>query len=185
MRNYDFMIDGGYVDRYHTQPTINRDTVGHHSFNVACAIMALRPDASAALLKAALLHDVAEHVVGDMPAPAKRAMPDYGQDTFREVFSDMEEKHMLEAGIQYPELSMQEGWVLRLADALDGMRFCIHERAMGNKKIDKVFWNFHNYCTDLLYGEGWGPESQLVKYAHAGDLLLFSHLAKEWNYACK
>lgn len=71
MKSLEFMWRGGYTTRYHTERTLREDTVGHHSFNVAAIVMYVRPDASAALLRAALLHDVAEHVLGDIPAPVK------------------------------------------------------------------------------------------------------------------
>lgn len=169
MKDIEFMWAGGYTDRYHTHRTLLRDTVGHRSFNVACTIMHLRPDASAALLKAALLHDVAEHKVGDMPAPAKRDMG------IREVFSTHEAKVMAEAGVVFPDLSPEEAWVLEFADGIDGLRYCLQERRMGNLGIAEIFEAYAGYCIKLL---GDGP-------ARSRDIALFEYLEGEWNDLCK
>lgn len=179
-----FMWKGGYTKRYHTQRTLVEDTVGHHSFNVGCIIMHIWPEARAELLKAALLHDVAEHVMGDMPAPAKRALPDYVDHmndgeavSFREVFGQQEEGFMAAAGIAYPALYPDEEWVLKIADSLDGMRFCCQERAMGNRFIDEVYGNFRDYVEALLLNPP--AEVQLSVLTQAASV--FAGLKGVWN----
>ena len=130
-----FMWSGGETRRYHGFRMLQEDTVGHHSFNVACIIMAIRPDASATLLRAALKHDIAEHIVGDMPAPAKRAMPHYNAAgeggaeplTFRQVFADMEQAVAAAAGVDLEDaaLTPDERHALRIADI--AVRVVIHQ----------------------------------------------------------
>lgn len=185
MSGLELMWEGGNVKRYHTETTLRTDYVGHHSFNVACIIMHLRPDASAELLKAALMHDVGERRLGDMPAPAKRAMPDYpGGDSFRTVFGRLEEEHMRAAGLEFPDLNSEEAWTLKLADALDGMRFCLQERRMGNRLIEPVWENFRTYAAELLFGPGKHPlrqfEEELQEPARFCDYQVFKHLVGGW-----
>jgi 5'-deoxynucleotidase len=64
----------GFVQRYHTHPTLARlgQTLAHHQWGVATLLAKLHPEPSAALLKAALWHDVGEFVSGDVPYTAKR-----------------------------------------------------------------------------------------------------------------
>lgn len=145
VNSLQFLWAGGYTARYHGSRTLIPDTVGHHSYNVAVTVMYLRPDAPARLLRAALKHDAAEHKVGDMPAPAKRAIPG-----LREAFGHYEDKIMDEAGIPVEPLSPEEHWVLKLCDALDGMRFCIQERAMGNQLVGPIYAEFRKYVYELL-----------------------------------
>lgn len=165
MRDIDFMWNGGETRRYHGFRMLMEDTVGHHSFNVACIIMKVRPDASAALLRAALKHDMAEHIVGDMPAPSKRAMPDYlmlpdphRRDmprTFRSVFAEYENHIAHEHGVKLDEgLPPEDEWVLKFADALDGMRFCISEMLLGNRtpRLINCYETFAGYVATLLWG---------------------------------
>lgn len=164
MRDIDFMWNGGETRRYHGFRMLMEDTVGHHSFNVACIIMKVRPDASAALLRAALKHDIAEHIVGDMPAPSKRAAPDYhlgGSEssermTFREWFGSYEERTAADHGVSLEGdgLTPEETWVLKFADSLDGMRFCINEMLLGNRtpRLFMCYETFAGYVATLLWG---------------------------------
>lgn len=166
MRDLQFMWEAGYTTRYHTVRTLLQDTVGHHSYNVACILMHLRPGCSAKLLRAALKHDMAEHIVGDMPAPAKRAMG------IRELFGEHEDKVMAEHGVEPEDLMPDERWVLKLADSLDGLRFCIQERMMGNRSIVWVYDNFRSYCMDLLDNR---------EYAQFRDQTVFGLMDEKWR----
>ncbi len=65
----------GQVIRWHQNPEMNRamQTNADHQWGVAVIIMSEFPDdVSVRLLRAALLHDVGEVVVGDLPGPLKR-----------------------------------------------------------------------------------------------------------------
>lgn len=154
MKTLEFMWAGGNTRRFHTVPTILTDTVGHHSYNVACIIMYLRPEASAALLRAALKHDMAEHVLGDMPAPTKRKLPGYASgsttELFRAAFGKLEDKECHDAGVGLEDLSPDDGWLLKFADAFDGLRFCLQELDMGNALILPALHNFRSYAEELL-----------------------------------
>lgn len=163
MRDMDFMWNGGETRRYHGFRMLMEDTVGHHSYNVACIIMKVRPDARVNLLRAALKHDMAEHIVGDMPAPSKRAAPDYhlgGSEsskrmTFREWFGSYEADTAAQHGVQLDEeLTTEEAWVLKFADSLDGMRFCINEMLLGNRtpRLINCYETFAGYVATLLWG---------------------------------
>lgn len=167
MRDIDFMWNGGETRRYHGFRMLMEDTVGHHSYNVACIIMKVRPDARVNLLRAALKHDMSEHIVGDMPAPSKRAAPDYvrysndhgpkrqiGRTTFREWFGGYEDTVADEAGVDLNEdLTEAEEWVLKFADSLDGMRFCINEMLLGNRtpRLISCYETFAGYVATLLW----------------------------------
>lgn len=160
MRDIDFMWNGGETRRYHGFRMLMEDTVGHHSFNVVCIILKVRPSASATLLRAAIKHDISEHKVGDMPAPSKRAMPDYEDmcpvKSFREVFGDYERATAAAADVDLEDeaLTLEEKWVLKFADALDGMRFCINEMLLGNRtpRLIRCYETFRGYVATLLWG---------------------------------
>lgn len=181
----DFMWRGGNVMRYHTHPTLRPDYVGHHSYNGACIIMVLRPGRDD-LVVAFLKHDMAEWKFGDMPAPAKRAMPPYpnvnilgeahDSTSFRDIFGKLEEVAMAEAGIITPEFSPADAWVLKLADAMDGMRFCTQERRMGNAGIAECYYNFENYTGELIYG------NPPIGHVEQIDVDLFDYLKGEWHH---
>jgi 5'-deoxynucleotidase YfbR-like HD superfamily hydrolase len=173
-RSLEFLWAGGYTARYHGIRMLLPDTVGHHSYNVACTVMYLRPDCPARLLRAALKHDAAEHKVGDMPAPTKRAIPG-----LRDSFGLYEDKVMDEAGVPVEPLTPEELWVLKLCDSMDGMRYCIQERRMGNKYAVEIFEAFNEYVIDLLADE---------RFKQPQDTALWMVLCKKWrevNYGSK
>lgn len=67
----------GRVTRWHCNPAVAMaapDPVDGHAGRVARLICALWPDASAALIRAALAHDDGEGAVGDLAWPVKRRM---------------------------------------------------------------------------------------------------------------
>lgn len=64
----------GFVRRWHTNPDLAHtcDRIDGHGARVARIILAWHPDPSLELVKAALIHDDGESVVGDRPATFKR-----------------------------------------------------------------------------------------------------------------
>lgn len=180
-KDLEFMWAGGSVRRFHTQRTLLEDTVGHHSYNVASIIMVLRPDAPARLLRAALKHDAAEHKLGDVPAPAKRSFPDVVQPhgavtSFRDFFGAMEDQHSAAAGVCPEALNVDEKWLLKFADSIDGLRFCIQEMNMGNRAPPMVeaAKNFFAYVTDLIGSD----------CAQSVDRQLYTFMQEKYDDAC-
>lgn len=107
---YDY-LRVGHVKRWHNVNTIRDQTVAEHSFMVAIialdlmnTIMGLDKAAAessmpkiAALLMAAIFHDMPEVVIGDPPTPAKRFMRDFTGDP--EIFTRMDKALM--PGVPY------------------------------------------------------------------------------------
>lgn len=150
----------GYTRRYHGWRVLLEDPVGLHERNVVKIIMLIDPNASRELILHALGHDDAEWIVGDMPAPAKRLLPDYivdngpdrlqGRKSFREVFGEMEDKVLAEAGHPLPAITTHEAWLLKFADSMDGLLYCYQEIAMGNTYAIEVWRAYDTYLTKLL-----------------------------------
>lgn len=139
-----FIMAGGAVQRFHTRRSIHPQSVAEHSFGVAWLVWLLaggRP--STALLMAALGHDLAEHVTGDLPAPAKRAM-DLGA-----TFDQYERIAMAEVGIHLSSLTDEEARVLKLADTLDLLLYCHRELSMGNSRMQEVLVRGISYVEEM------------------------------------
>lgn len=156
----NFIYDGAETSRYHTWPVLRRQNIGDHSYKVAmlCAYLVgdCEPGIGANLLMAALVHDLAEHKMGDLPSPVKRELPDMidgksgVQKPFHEVWDGMEQFLLAGVSLDWDHtLSPAEARVLKMADAADGCLYCVRERAMGNKLIDPVFVNFNTYFFSL------------------------------------
>jgi len=85
---------------------------------------------------------MAEHKLGDMPAPAKRLLG------IREIFNRKEEE-LLNSIWLLNSLTTEEEIILKLADALDGALFCVSELSLGNRVITECYDNFISYALEL------------------------------------
>lgn len=139
----DFYLRGAEVTRYHTLRTLQHETVGHHSHGVALLVTLLEPGARAEVLRAALLHDLAEHLTGDIPSPAKRL---YG---IGEQVSTVEHSLLEGAGFKLPALTPEEHRLLKLADLAHGALFCVREIGLGNRRMLEVFRRYMAYAEEL------------------------------------
>lgn len=119
------LYSAGATTRYHTRRMIQRQTVADHSWGVAFVLTCIC-NPSVELLKAAIFHDLAETVTGDMPATAKWANP-----AMADALSALEFSFDLQNGLAQ-ELSNQEVDLLKWADALELMLHCKAEISMGN-----------------------------------------------------
>lgn len=142
-RTLEFILSGSEVKRYHTVTTLTTETVGHHSHGVAMLCLMLRPNSSKELLRAALCHDLAEHVTGDIPSPAKRL---YG---IGEQVSELEQTLLAEVGLATFELTTDEQRLLKLADIAQGALYCLREVERGNRPMLKICARYLEYYDTL------------------------------------
>ena len=171
---------GAETRRYHTWPVIREQNVAEHGAIVAilCSWLADIDDVelTANLAMAAVTHDWAEHVFGDMPAPTKRGLPPVmiGQKevSFRTMWNTMESENLIRHGLHWESrLTDTEKYILKLADAGEGCFRCILERSMGNRVLDPVYSGFRTYLKDL-------------SKSLAGELLQV-YVDKEWKFATR
>ena len=132
---------GGQTKRYHTWPTIGEQSVSAHSWGVA-VILTLICEPSLKLMKAALFHDMAEHDVGDTPAPAKWANPKFAEE-LRKTERQFEFKMGIDRVLD--TLSAQEQWHLDLADLLELCSFATVQVKLGNTYCQRVFVNGYKH----------------------------------------
>lgn len=141
-----FIYKGANTHRFHTADTLTKQTVGQHSFGVAWLVLLLAPSARKELICAALAHDLAEHIVGDVASPAKRRFPDLAV-----AVSKAEGVLLNNMGLDWEGgLTDHELRILKLADMLDGMMFCVRERRMGSKVVKEIYDNFYSYIKELI-----------------------------------
>lgn len=145
----DFMRRGHGVNRYHQRYTAVTDTVGKHSAGVAGFLILLQEGGAlprAAALAAAIVHDLPECETGDIPAPAKRAM----SPAARHSLSELEESLLRQHGFEY-DLSEDEQRLLKLADYLDGLMFCVEEMRRGNREVSGVGDVYCSYIAQYMH----------------------------------
>lgn len=132
------------VRRFHTQPRITEETVGHHTAGVLLALLYLEPDASREVLLAAISHDLGEYVTGDMPSPAKANL---SRDAHIEL-KTLELAATRTMGVPRTRLTQQEKKLLKLADLLDLAFSSFMEVEMGNRPARMVIRNVAEYIAD-------------------------------------
>jgi len=146
------------------------ESVADHSFGVAFISLVLAemidrcPD-KAKLLTIALIHDLPESVIGDIPTPAVHHFPpDAKQDAEMEVLSEL--LHGLPDAAQwrawwqeFEEGTSVEGRLVRDADRLDMLiQAHVYEQTTGNRWLAE-FWppsedvSFEFPATEMLYNE--------------------------------
>lgn len=126
--------------------------VAQHSFRVALIAMVLADmDKSSVnfdkLLRKALLHDIPESILGDIPAPVKKSLGKTIKTVERKSLSSiikLMENNSLETF--YYQLVNEcklglEGEYIALADMLDRMFYLLTEYRSGNTLLDKVLIN--------------------------------------------
>jgi len=146
--NLDAMIysrGASFVTRYHSVPTIRQTNIAEHSFNVINLVLYLtRGNASNALIRVALLHDIAEVTTGDIPAPLKRVTNIKAdlEDFERDLHQEHEFPHV-------SELSEEEQIILKYADCYEGLLYTLEECDMGNKMILPVMKRWVEYLHNM------------------------------------
>lgn len=141
-----FIYKGAKTKRFHTADTLTEQTVGEHSFGVAWLVWLIAPTARKELLLAALAHDLAEHIVGDVSSPAKRRFP-----ALKTALDAAEGTLLKDMGLDFESgLTDFEHRILKIADMLDGMLFCVRERRMGSRVVDDVYTNFRKYLEEVI-----------------------------------
>lgn len=174
-----FVRRAAQVKRYHTEVTIKEQNVGEHSFHVAwlCYVLTKGQPMSALLLHA-LAHDAAEHATGDIPSPTKRALG------IRADVDAFESALMNDAGLALPHLDDHNGHILKLADSLDGVLYCLREWELGNRTIRPVFCNYVQYIREQLaeyrrkFGDVFGVAAE---YAESVALTILAHAETRWT----
>jgi 5'-deoxynucleotidase YfbR-like HD superfamily hydrolase len=125
----DYVRHAGMVKRYHTWPTIQSQTVGEHSWQVALIFEKIFGELSSAVERYIRLHDVAELVVGDPPFPVKANNPD-----LKAAYVKAEEEALIRMELgKLHELHPEYMHQIKICDLLEMMQFGMTERELGNR----------------------------------------------------
>ena len=131
MRNFPTLWSAGRVTRFHTTPTHQRQNLADHSWGVAMILLQIVPaeEMSTVLLQAALTHDLAESVTGDLPYPVKLGSAALSS-ILDKIEGEFEDRHLIRV-----ELNATEAHWLKWADMFELALFCKSETDMGNKAM--------------------------------------------------
>lgn len=127
------------VQRHHgdANRTVYDQSVGEHTYEVLMMLLAICEEPpSVSTLVAALFHDMPETITGDLPSPIKQTLIAQGADIDgieQEAWKGMME-HMRPAIAPLVDERADES-LIKTADVLCGLLYCVHERARGNRLL--------------------------------------------------
>lgn len=132
------------VKRYHTRTTIVQQTLGEHSANAALIVLYLGGSPRAVV--EALYHDLGELYVGDLPAPVKWSNPDL---TAVHGAIETEAVNAIMPSVLDP-LQPLDAFIVKVADLIELLTYCHHERSMGNRTLNDVLENGYDALAKLI-----------------------------------
>lgn len=120
----------GSVERYHTWPTLRKQTVADHCYHVLRIYYDMFGPPSPEITTYILFHDSPEVKFGDPPFPAKREHPE-----LKEVYSGLEAEYYGEMfGFDHASLlTPDEKIKVKVCDLLEMWEFGTVELRMGNQ----------------------------------------------------
>lgn len=145
--------DAGAVNRYHAVRTQRTQTIAEHTFGMLMLIKQVTEGQSehglqsrAVLYEAVMHHDLPELMTGDIPAPIKRAHPELGPllDSIEQCMYPL---------YQVYTLTQEEAALLKWADRMELVLWCLEEVRMGNTYLK----------TTAARGLGWVLASYIPK----------------------
>jgi len=141
---YSKISEVSSVVRYHQFPGPIEQTIAAHSWGVAWLITEFHPGPSVALIRAALEHDLPEHLTGDLSYIAKKNYP-----PLKSAMDKADEDAAKEMGLTSLEgLSVEDEWWLKWADLMEGALWCRHlYENYGFRPYGK---RWAAYCTAIL-----------------------------------
>lgn len=125
----------GQVVRYHTHPTVQRQTVADHSWHVLRIYMEIWGAPEPHMTAWIVHHDSAEHIVGDVPFGAKERIPDLGP---RLRLAEEEIVRQAVPACGGKPLEDWEQWRLKACDLLEMVEFGREETRLGNSYGQQV-----------------------------------------------
>ena len=139
--------DAAAVKRFHVKRTLRQQTVGEHTFGVLMLLRMVLPggangDDLILFMVATMHHDLPELVTGDIPAPVKRRAPalaaelDKLERTAEDLYVDI-------------RLDPAEKTMLKWADTMELVLWCMEERDLGNRNLDRTVSRALGYIHEM------------------------------------
>ncbi len=137
------VLNIGSIKRYNTIYRLHEESVAEHSLYVSynvmmlCEILNIDSETKLRAIEMAIIHDIPESIVGDIPYSTKKMNPNISALlTYLEC--ECVNKEMPEIADKYKEFVKNEeqntieGQLVKLADAISVVQYCELERKLGN-----------------------------------------------------
>lgn len=138
----------GQVERYHVWPTIRKQTVAEHVWQVLRIYVELFGTPEPDVWQYILHHDSGELVTGDLPFPLKARHPD-----LKKMMDGLEDDALAGMGIGTIPLTSEQKWKMKVCDLLEMLEFGLQEMSLGNRLAEPIVKgtssNLRQLCEDM------------------------------------
>lgn len=171
----------GLVTRYHTWPTIQRQSIASHTWQVYRIWLEIFGQPSSEVAAAIILHDVGELKTGDLPHYVKRDHAD-----LKELVSSIEADYTTQLVNDYCHDDVEvhrDGWELspwdkrrlKICDLIEMGEFALDEYRLGSQFATIVFRNVQRALRNII---GDTPHGDILRAQ-----LYFGSLETSWGRA--
>jgi 5'-deoxynucleotidase YfbR-like HD superfamily hydrolase len=136
------LYETGLVRRHHCNASDAVQNIGHHSWGVAMVLDYIYPTASKTVILAALRHDMAEMLVGDLPAYTK-----WNHKDLAALHGNIEQAMMVQLGMDL-DLTEHECIALKTADMLELWLWSSYREHMGDEYFKEVRQRVEGWFAD-------------------------------------
>ena len=161
------------VFQFSTHPVIRRISVAEHSFYVALCALFIRKALkdtfhdSGDLLPKALLHDIEEYVISDIPYSVKNQIKGISSGGLKSiqhhVVAELFGREFLEfSSIWIKSKDGYDGQIVKLADRMALVLYLLREHNMGNKYTTEVLSKLHIIIEEENVGQFTYPIAVVV-----------------------
>jgi 5'-deoxynucleotidase YfbR-like HD superfamily hydrolase len=199
------------LNRYCTTPSLLKESVAEHSYLIALMIIEFSHEYTKLfqyvdrenLLMRAILHDLCESVTGDIPSPAKRALPEC-----EHLFAKVEEaianqicegrsnefKELLLSAINFDDTNNMQQLLFKCLDLFCVLVKTSNELMMGNMQylrvvdemstvISKLQGTIYNLSQSKKGSVHWHQYDELCKFFNAEIFAYLNKLKIKYNRA--
>ena len=122
--------NAGLIERYHEHPTVQRQNVGEHTWQVMriwLVIFGRKDDATdGRILQYIMFHDAGELGTGDIPFPVKKNNP-----PLKAIMDELEHQSLMRQKIVLPDMSEHELKEVKICDLIEMAEFGREELRRG------------------------------------------------------
>lgn len=141
-----FIYAGGKLKRFHARDTLTEQNIADHSFGVAWLTILqydIESPPRSAVIMAAMSHDLGEHIAGDVPGDTKKRVPE-----LKAIMNRLEDEALASVGLTF-SLTNAEERIIKFADLMEGLMFCIRERHLGSRVCEPIWSNYWKFAMEM------------------------------------
>jgi len=153
----------GEVERYHTWPTLKKQTIADHTWHVMRIWMQLFGTPNEGVVEAIMFHDVGEVRTGDIPYPTKAQHPG-----LKAAMDELEHDAVIDLTGILPTLDSTDKIRMKVCDLLEMWEFGRCEQAMGNTLAREITERTAKHVGELAGKLPEGERLRVEKFVYGG-----------------